>query len=77
MQSGKNGDMNGDRKGPTPPLEERKVIITGTAEAQWKVRVDYSIFCILQKHGLLKIKRFMIILHSSCLKGQFKGKGQV
>lgn len=47
MQSGKNGDMNGDRKGPTPPLEERKVIITGTAEAQWKVRVHYFIFRIL------------------------------
>lgn len=44
MHSGKNGEMNGERKGPTPPLEERKVIITGTAEAQWKVRGIHSCF---------------------------------
>lgn len=31
--------MNGERKGPPPQLEERKVIITGTAEAQWKVSI--------------------------------------
>lgn len=69
MQSGKNGDMNGDRKGPTPPLEERKVIITGTAEAQWKVQEFIILYW--NKFSWIVQNRFMITLYSKC---QFKGK---
>ena len=35
----KNGEMNGDRKGPQGQMEERKVILTGSAESQWKVGI--------------------------------------
>ena len=31
-------DQEGERRTPPGRMEERKVIITGTPEAQWKVR---------------------------------------
>jgi hypothetical protein len=46
----KNGEMNGDRKGGPPnQMEERKVILTGSAESQWKV--CYHTTLILQNFG--------------------------
>nr|AYA72644.1 insulin-like growth factor 2 mRNA binding protein 1 [Pinctada fucata] len=45
----KNGEMNGERKGPSPQLDERKVIITGSAEAQWKAQ--FYIFDKIKMEG--------------------------
>ncbi|XP_052682204.1 insulin-like growth factor 2 mRNA-binding protein 2 isoform X2 [Crassostrea angulata] len=77
MQSGKNGDMNGDRKGPTPPLEERKVIITGTAEAQWKAQF-YVFDKIKTEGGFQRIEEVHLrseVLVPRSMIGRIIGKG--
>nr|XP_022305782.1 insulin-like growth factor 2 mRNA-binding protein 2 isoform X1 [Crassostrea virginica] len=77
MHSGKNGEMNGERKGPTPPLEERKVIITGTAEAQWKAQF-YVFDKIKTEGGFQRIEEVHLrseVMVPRSMIGRIIGKG--
>ncbi|XP_048754622.2 insulin-like growth factor 2 mRNA-binding protein 2 isoform X2 [Ostrea edulis] len=74
---GKNGEMNGERKGPSPPLDERKVIITGTAEAQWKAQF-YVFDKIKTEGGFQRIEEVHLrseVMVPRSMIGRIIGKG--
>ncbi|XP_061186092.1 insulin-like growth factor 2 mRNA-binding protein 2 isoform X2 [Saccostrea echinata] len=74
---GKNGEMNGERKGPSPPMEERKVIITGTAEAQWKAQF-YIFDKIKTEGGFQRIEEVHLrseVMVPRSMIGRIIGKG--
>lgn len=74
----KNGEMNGDRKGGPPnQMEERKVILTGTAESQWKAQF-YIFDKIKTEGGFQRIEEVHLrseVMVPRSMVGRIIGKG--
>ncbi|XP_063421480.1 insulin-like growth factor 2 mRNA-binding protein 2 isoform X4 [Mytilus trossulus] len=75
----KNGEMNGDRKqgGPQNQMDERKVIITGSAESQWKAQF-YIFDKIKSEGGFARIEEVHLrseVMVPRSMVGRIIGKG--
>lgn len=74
----KNGEMNGDRKGGPPnQMEERKVILTGSAESQWKAQF-YIFDKIKTEGGFQRIEEVHLrseVMVPRSMVGRIIGKG--